>query len=99
MRSYSPEIRTMKNPGLPEPLWEILDGSLWHATGRNGLQGILADGEIRITGDRYKNSLCRKLKCVALFDFGPSAVDRWNQFNNLERLVRPSAGGARRGMA
>ena len=47
-----------------------------------GRSGNLADGEIRITGNRYENSLCRKLKCVALFDFGPSAVDRWNQFNN-----------------
>ena len=74
----------MKNPGLPEPLWEILDGRLWHATGPEGLTGILADGEIRITGDRYQNSFCRQLKCVALFDFGPTAVDNWNQFNNWQ---------------
>ena len=72
----------MKNPGLPEYLWEILDGRLWHATGLNGLKGILADAQIRIAGDRYRNSFCRHLGCVALFDFGPTAVDDWNQFNN-----------------
>ena len=72
----------MNNPGLAEPLWEILNGRLWHATGPGGLKGILADGEIRITGDRYLNSLCRKLECVSLFDFGPTAVDDWNQFHN-----------------
>ena len=72
----------MKNPGLPQSLWDILDGRLWHATGLDGLKGILADGEIRIAGDRYRNSFCRHLGCVALFDFGPTAVDDWNQFNN-----------------
>lgn len=70
----------MENPGLPEPLWQVLDGRLWHATGPDGLRGILADEEIRITGQRYENSLCRKLGCVALFDFGLTAVDRWNHF-------------------
>ena len=72
----------MKNPGLPESLWQILDGRLWHATGLVGLNGILVDGEIRIAGDRYQNSFCRHLGCVALFDFGPTAVDDWNQFDN-----------------
>lgn len=72
----------MKNPGLPESLWEILDGRLWHATGPEGLEGILTDGEIRITGTRYPESLCRVLGCVALFDFGPAAVDDWDQFDN-----------------
>ena len=72
----------MKNPGLPERLWAALDGGLWHATGSDGLKGILADGEIRIVGDRYRNSFCRHMGCVALLDFGPSAVDGWGQFKN-----------------
>ncbi len=72
----------MKNPRLPESLWEILDGRLWHATGPEGLEGILTDSEIRIMGTRYQGSLCRFLGCVALFDFGPTAVDDWDQFRN-----------------
>ena len=72
----------MNNPGLPERLWEVLDGRLWHATAPDGLKGILADGEIRIVGDRYGNSFCRHLGCVALLDLGPTAVDNWGQFKN-----------------
>ena len=72
----------MNNPGLPEPLWRALDGRLWHATGPAGLCGMLRDGQIAITGDRYQNSLCRSLGCVALFDFGPTAVDTSDQFGN-----------------
>ena len=72
----------MKNPGLPNMLWEALDQRLWHATGLDGLQGIVTSGEIAIAGARYKNSLCRYLNCVSLFDFGPSAVNDWGQFNN-----------------
>ena len=72
----------MDNPGLPDPLWRALDGRLWHATGPDGLAGILRDREIAITGDRYQSSLCRSLNCVALFDFGPTAVDTGNQFDN-----------------
>ena len=72
----------MNNPGLPERLWEVLDGRLWHATARVGLKGILADGEIRIVGDRYGNSFCRHLGCIALLDFGPTAVDDWGQFKS-----------------
>ena len=72
----------MNNPGLPERLWEVLNGRLWHATALDGLKGILADGEIRIVGDRYANSFCRHLGCVALLDFGPTAVDDWGQFKN-----------------
>ena len=33
-------------------------------------------------GDRYGNSFCRHLDCVALLDFGPTAVDDWGQFKN-----------------
>ena len=33
-------------------------------------------------GNRYENSLCRHLNGVSLFDFGPTAVDGWGQFNN-----------------
>ena len=72
----------MNNPGLPERLWKILDGRLWHATAPDGLKGILADSNIRIVGDRYGNSFCRHLGCVALLDFGPTAVNDWGQFKN-----------------
>ena len=72
----------MKNPGLPDHLWAVLNGRLWHATGPDALKGILADGEIRIVGDRYDNSFCRQLGCVALLDFGPTAVNDWGQFKN-----------------
>ena len=65
----------MDNPGLSEPLWRALDRRLWHATGPDCLDGILGDGEVAIVCDRYRNSLCRSLDCVALFDFGPTAVD------------------------
>ena len=72
----------MNNPGLPNTLWNALDQRLWHATGLEGLRAILTSGQIAIAGARYKNSLCRYLNCVSLFDFGPSAVDDWCQFNN-----------------
>ena len=71
----------MDNPGLPEPLWRALDRRLWHATGPDCLEGIVRDGEVAITDDRYRGSLCRSLDCVALFDFGPTAVDA-GQFGN-----------------
>ena len=72
----------MKNPGVPTALWDVLDQRLWHATGLDGLRGIVTSGQIAIAGGRYKNSLCRYLNCVSLFDFGPSAVDDWGQSNN-----------------
>ena len=72
----------MDNPGLPEPLWRSLDRRLWHATGPDCLEGIVRDGEVAITGDRSQSSLCRSLDCVALFDFGPTAVDTGGQFGN-----------------
>jgi hypothetical protein len=71
----------MNNPGLPPALWEILDKRLWHATGSKELAGIVADGEIRVFGDRYKNSLSKALGAVSLMDFGPTAVD-FDQFIN-----------------
>ena len=73
--------RTMRNPGLPSALWAILDNRLWHATGTDELAGVIADGEIRVFGDRYKNSLCKEHDAVSLFDFGPTAVD-FDQFIN-----------------
>lgn len=67
----------MNNPGLPSELWQLLDGGLWHATDRRGLNGIVADGFIRVSeAERYKNSVCRRIGCVALFDFGPSSSDQ-----------------------
>lgn len=73
----------LDNPGLPENLWEHLDGRLWHATARDDLHGIIADEEIRVTvGDRYVGSFSRNLGGVSLFDFGPSSEDVTNQFGN-----------------
>ena len=72
----------MDNPGLLDSLWQILDERLWHATGPEGLCGIVKDKEIKITGDRYQGSLCRFFDCVSLFDFGPTAVDESNQYRN-----------------
>ena len=72
----------MKNPGLPDTLWEALDQRLWHATGKKALFRIVADAHIKIVGDRYKQSLCRYLECVSLFDFGPSAADDCDQFRH-----------------
>ena len=72
----------MKNPSLPDSLWAVLNHRLWHATCQKGLRGIVKDGEIRIVGSRYQNSLCRYLSCVSLFDFGPTAINDWGQFNN-----------------
>jgi hypothetical protein len=63
-------------------LWAVLDTRLWHATTPTGLESIFTTGEIRITGDRYSNSLCRSLGGICLFDFGPAAEDVTNQFNN-----------------
>lgn len=73
----------MDNPGFPAPLWDTLNQRLWHATGEEGLKGILNDGEIRIVGDRYSGSLSRHLGCVSLFDFGPTAVKFENQFEHM----------------
>ena len=52
-----------------------LNRRLWHAIAPDCLAGRVRDGEVAITGDRYRSSLCRRLDCVALFDFGPTAVD------------------------
>jgi len=71
----------MDNPDLPSALWEILNNRLWHATGSKELAGIIADGEIRVFGDRYKGSLSKALGAVSLMDFGPTAVD-FDQFDN-----------------
>ncbi len=73
----------MDNPGLPEAMWEHLDGRLWHATARDGLHGIIADEEIRVAvGNHYVGSFCRNQGCVSLFDFGPASDDNSNQFRN-----------------
>ncbi|KAB7782903.1 hypothetical protein F8B43_4197 [Methylorubrum populi] len=42
----------------------------------------MQDGEIRSFGERYCNSLCKKLGGVSLMDFGPSASDRPGQVQN-----------------
>ena len=73
----------MDNPGLPEALWEDLDGRLWHATARDDLHGIIADEEIRVAvGDRYVGSFSRNQGGVSLFDLGPTSEDVPNQFRN-----------------
>jgi hypothetical protein len=72
----------VENPGLPIALWALLDTRLWHATTPTGLESIFTTREIRITGNRYSNSLCRSLGGICLFDFGPAAEDVANQFKN-----------------
>ena len=65
----------MENPGLPESLWNQLNGGLWHATDKAGLYGIARSGEISVsTASRYKNSFCRQLGAVSFFDFGASTL-------------------------
>jgi hypothetical protein len=67
----------MINPGLPDLLWAEIDGRLWHATSHQGLIGIVEDKYIRVSrGERYRNSICRRLECVSLFDFGQDALDQ-----------------------
>ena len=67
----------MMNPGLPTSLWAQLEGRLWHATGKEGLTGIVKDEQIRVsTADRYQNSFCRSRGCVSLFDFGQESDDQ-----------------------
>ena len=73
----------MRNPGLTEALWSMLDGRLWHATKRDCLIGIISDIEISVgVGHEYENSFCRSEGSVCLFDFGPTARDYPNQFHN-----------------
>lgn len=73
----------MDNPGLPDQLWAILNGGLWHATGPTEFEGILDDGEISIDAPRkYKKSFSVNQRGISLFDLGPTAVDDWGQFNN-----------------
>ena len=65
------------NPGrpeLPEKLWNMLHGRLWHATGLRGLEAIMEEGQIKIRKE-WRNSLCHDLGCVCLFDFGSSFVN------------------------
>jgi hypothetical protein len=67
----------MINPGLPDLLWTVLDGRLWHATSHQGLIGIVKDRCIRVSrSERYTNSICRRLECVSLFDFGQQALEQ-----------------------
>jgi hypothetical protein len=68
---------SMINPGLPDLLWMVLDGRLWHATSHQGLIGIVEDRFIHVSrGERYRNSICRRLECVSLFDFGQEALEQ-----------------------
>ena len=74
----------MDNPVLPEALWSHLDGRLWHATCRDGLQGIVADKEIRVAvGNRYVGSFCRNQGSVSIFDLGAAQEDIQKQFRKL----------------
>jgi hypothetical protein len=72
----------MNNPGLYPALWAVIDRRLWHATGPTQLNSIISDGEIRVMGGRYENSLCKLYGAVSLLDLGPTAVDLPNQFCN-----------------
>jgi hypothetical protein len=80
----------MNNPGLPLPLWQILDGRLWHATGAAGLVGIIASGTVRVLRDRYNGSFAKLPDAVSLFDFGPTARDDWQQFDNWSGWLDPT---------
>lgn len=71
----------MKDPGCGPGAWAVLDGKIWHATSIAGLRGIRADGCIR-PGNRHKSSFVSARRWVSLFDFGPSAIDEWNQWGN-----------------
>lgn len=54
----------MKNPGTAKG---ILDGGLWHATGKIAIVGIIASGVIPVSeSDRYRSSFCRKLGGVSV---------------------------------
>jgi hypothetical protein len=79
---------TLDNPGLPASLWTALDGKLWHATGVQGLEGIIIDREIKVFLERYNKSLCKMLNGVSLIDFGPSATHYPHQFNNWNGRAR-----------
>lgn len=89
----------MDNPGLPEGLWQQLDGRLWHATCLTGLSGILAEGQIRLYGTRYAKSAARKVEAVSLFDFGPTSdsapslpmFDNWNAWFGSHQACRVTA--------
>ena len=71
-----------ENPDLPEALWSALEGRLWHATNRDGLEGIIERGEIRVSsGNRYTGSFCRCRGAVCLFDFGSTSRSIQSQFN------------------
>ena len=73
----------MDNPGLPDDLWSQLNGQLWHATNRAGLEGIVASGEVKAAmGNRYVGSFCRSRDSISLFDFGPHSEDVEGQFRN-----------------
>ena len=73
----------LKNSQVPYKLWKRLKGRLWHATKREALGCILADGFVRAAiGSRYTNSFCRHLGGVCLFDFGPTATNVVAQFKN-----------------
>ena len=71
------------NPGLPPGLWAALDGRLWHATERGGLQGIIAGRHVQVSPEtRYRSSFCRCESSVSVFDFGPTATGICAQFRN-----------------
>lgn len=73
----------MENPGLPHSLWSILDKKLWHATSVDALRNITREGQITVSKNpRYPSSLCYSLDSVCLFDFGETAKEFDNQFNN-----------------
>jgi hypothetical protein len=76
-RGWLFDRKGIANPGLPSELWGVLREGLWHATDAPGLIGIVADGCIRLTeATRWPQSLCRQMRCISLFDFGPTAQDQ-----------------------
>ena len=64
-----------KQHGVPHALWEILAGHRWHATSLRAFPAIVDHGAIQVC--TVYNSLCKHLKAVSIFDFGPTAEDRY----------------------
>ena len=62
------------------PLRDAVNGGM--VAPRDLAKFMVRDGEVPITGDRFRSSLCRSLDCVSLFDSGATAVDTGGQFGN-----------------
>ena len=87
---------TNREHGIPDALWEVLDGHRWHATSLDGLRGIVDTGAID-TRPGYE-SLCRLLGAISLFDFGPSSehvksLGHWSEWCGTQQASRARQDG------